>query len=96
MRPPAHPSLGGSGEPGLGRTPGPKDTLGRWELGELRIALPRGIHVQGRVLEPGTSKGVSGASVRFGMYQATSGPGGAFSLTAAPGSGHLQDRVIWS
>jgi len=69
--------------------PGPQDTLGPWLLGELRIALPRGIHVQGRLLEAGTNKGVYGASVRFGVYQATSGPDGVFSLTAAPGSGHL-------
>jgi uncharacterized GH25 family protein len=88
--PAGSPYLGGQqGQPGLVRTPGPQDTLGPWELGELRIALPRGIRVQGRVLEAGTNKGVSGASVRFGVYQATSGSDGAFSLTAGPGSGHL-------
>jgi protocatechuate 3,4-dioxygenase beta subunit len=87
--PSGSPYLGGRGEPGLGRAPGRQGTLGPWLLGELRIALPRGIHVRGRLLEAGTNKGVSGASVRFGVYQATSGPDGAFSLTAAPGSGHL-------
>jgi hypothetical protein len=81
--------LGGRGEPQLVRTPRPDGTLGPWELGELRIVLPRGIRVQGRVLEAGTNKGVPGASVGFGADRATSGPDGEFALTTAPASGHL-------
>jgi hypothetical protein len=87
--PAGSPYLSGRGEPGLLRTPRPDGTLGPWELGELQIALPRGIQVQGRVLEDGTNKGIPGASVRFGMHQATSGPDGSFALTTAPASGHL-------
>jgi protocatechuate 3,4-dioxygenase beta subunit len=87
--PAGSPYLSGRGEPGLARTPRRDGMLGPWELGELRLALPRGIHVQGRVLEAGTNKAVPGASVTFGMYQATSGLDGTFALTAAPGSGHL-------
>jgi hypothetical protein len=81
--------LGGRGEPELARIPRRDGTLGPWQLGELQIALPRGIRIQGRVLEGGTDKGIHGASVGFGMSQATSGPDGAFSLTTAAGSGHL-------
>jgi hypothetical protein len=81
--------LGGRGEPGLARNPRRDGTLGPWELGELRIALPRGIRVQGRVRDAGSNQGIPGASVGIGMYQATSGPDGSFSLTTAAGSGHL-------
>jgi len=51
--------------------------------------LPRGIRVQGRVLEAGTNRSVPGANVGFGMYETTSRPDGTFSLTTAGGSGHL-------
>jgi hypothetical protein len=91
--PAGSPYLGGRGEPGLVRMPGPQDTLGPWQLGEVQIVLPRGIRVQGRVLEAGTKKGVSGANIRFGTYQGTSGPDGAFSLTTAPGSGNVIVRA---
>jgi hypothetical protein len=87
--PAGSPYLSGRGEPGLARAPRRDNTLGPWQLGELRIALPRGIQVQGRVVQAGTNKGVPGASVRFGMHQATSGPDGSFALTAAPASDHL-------
>jgi RNA polymerase sigma factor (sigma-70 family) len=81
--------LGGRGDPQLGRIPRRDGTLGPWQLGELRISLPRGIQIRGRLVEAGTNKGIPGASVRFGMYQTTSGPDGAFSMTTSTGSGHL-------
>jgi hypothetical protein len=56
---------------------------------DLKIALPRGLVVRGHVLEAGTNKGISGASVSFNGKEARSGPDGAFSLTTAAGSGHL-------
>jgi RNA polymerase sigma factor (sigma-70 family) len=87
------PYLGGIGRQDLGRFPRRDGTLGPWQMGELRIALPRGVRVRGRVVETGTNKGVSGANVSFGRYQATSGPDGAFSLTTAAGSGHLVVRA---
>jgi hypothetical protein len=91
--PAGSPYLGGVGQPPLFRTPGPQDTVGPWESGELRIVLPRGIRVKGRVLEADTHNGVSGASIHFGVHRAKSGPDGAFSLTAAPGSDHLVVRA---
>jgi RNA polymerase sigma factor (sigma-70 family) len=81
--------LGGLAHVGPGRFPRRDGTLGPWEMEEFRIALPRGVRVQGRVLEAGTNKGIPRASVSFGGYQATSGPDGAFSLTTAGGAGHL-------
>jgi protocatechuate 3,4-dioxygenase beta subunit len=81
--------LGSRMHTGPSRLPRRDGTLGPWEMGELRIALPRGIRIQGRVLEAGTNQAIPAASVSFGNYQATSGPDGAFSLTAAAASGHL-------
>lgn len=51
--------------------------------------MPRGIRVQGRVLEAGTPKGIAGARIAFESYQAFSGPDGRFSLTTAAGPGNL-------
>jgi hypothetical protein len=59
----------------------------------LKIALPRGFLLRGRVLEAGTNKAVPGAGVSFGGKDVQSGPDGAFSLTTTAGSGHLIVRA---
>jgi hypothetical protein len=60
---------------------------------DLKIALPRGFVVRGRVLEAGTNKAVPGASISFRGKDVQSGPDGAFSLTTTAGSGHLIVRA---
>jgi RNA polymerase sigma factor (sigma-70 family) len=87
--PPDSAYLGWRGQAGPGRRPKGDGTLGPWEMGELRIALPRGARLQGHVLEAGTNKGVPGATISFGGRDVQSGPDGAFSLTTAAGSGLL-------
>ncbi|HEV3256266.1 MAG TPA: sigma-70 family RNA polymerase sigma factor [Gemmataceae bacterium] len=87
--------LGWQGRPDLGRVPHRDGTLGPWELMEFKIALPRGVLVWGRVLEAGTNKGIPGANISFipdareARADVSSGPDGAFSLTAVPGPGRL-------
>jgi RNA polymerase sigma factor (sigma-70 family) len=60
---------------------------------DLKIALPHGGIVRGRVLEAGTNKAVPGASVSFRGKDVQSGPDGAFSLTTTAGSGLLIVRA---
>ncbi len=82
--------LGAQVPTGPGRFPRGDGTLGPYQPVNVKIALPRGVRVRGRVVEAGTKKGVPGATVSFtAAYQTTSGPDGAFDLTVPAGSGQL-------
>jgi protocatechuate 3,4-dioxygenase beta subunit len=87
--PPDSAYLGWRGQAGPGRRPKGDGTLGPWEVGELRITLPRGARLHGQVLEAGTNKGIPGATISFRGKDVQSGPEGAFSLTTDAGSDFL-------
>jgi RNA polymerase sigma factor (sigma-70 family) len=99
------PYFGWRGHVGPGRIPQRDGTLGPYLPVDVSCALLRCVQIRGRVLEAGTNKGISGAHVCFlpgpkpantsgappvGLTNpVSSGPDGAFSLMALPGSGHL-------
>jgi RNA polymerase sigma factor (sigma-70 family) len=61
---------------------------------EVKLALPRGVLIRGKVTEAGSGKPVAGAVVRdtVGLWinrTATTGADGSFQIAVRPGRGHL-------